>query len=113
MKMNHAKKIKMLGKFDPLLVSYKNKEWIADKEFIKTIWGKGGQIEAVIIINNRIVGTWRYKVNKKNMDFNIKLFSPLSSGQEKSIGQQSKRIATFYGKELGEIHIENSRPIVD
>ena len=99
-------KIVMLGKFDPLMVSYSNKEWIVDKDHIKTIWGKGGQIAAVIIINNRVVGLWKYKLIKETMTFYITTFKKLSKTSKKQINIQCKKISKFYNKEIDKVIYE-------
>ncbi len=41
----------LLGKFDPLFVSYAKKNWLASEKETSLIWRTAGQIEAVLIIN--------------------------------------------------------------
>ena len=65
----------ILGKFDPLLVSYNNKKWILNNYDSSIIWGKAGQIEGVIINSKGIIGTWHYILKNKKVVFNVNLLN--------------------------------------
>lgn len=53
--------VRLLHRFDPMLLAYKNKGWLIDEERYKTVWRKAGYVEAVIFQAGRIAGTWGYK----------------------------------------------------
>ena len=61
----------ILGKFDPLLISYKEKNWILDGKDKSLIWKIAGQIEGVILTENGLSGTWHYKLEKDKVVFEI------------------------------------------
>ena len=65
----------VLGKFDPLLVSYNNKKWILNNYDSSIIWRKAGQIEGVIINSKGIIGTWHYILKNKKVVFNVNLLN--------------------------------------
>ena len=83
----------VLGKFDPLLVSYNNKKWILDNYDSKVIWKEAGQIEGIIIKSKGIVGTWHYILKNNKIIFNVKLLD--NNINENKIEKELKLVAKF------------------
>ena len=94
--LKNNRKLKLLGKFDNLLLAYFNKEWIIEKHFIKKVWGKAGQVEALILYNNKIIGTWRYKIINYKINFDIFLFYNFKEEIINQIYKETERIAVFF-----------------
>lgn len=88
----------ILGKFDPLLVGYKNKKWILGDNKSNIIWKKAGQIEGIILDNNGIVATWHYTQNIDKIKFIVKIISQLSSINYAKIEYKFKLISEFLNK---------------
>ena len=87
----------VLGKFDPLLVSYNNKKWILGNYNSNIVWKKAGQIEGVIISNKGIVGTWHYNLKNNKVIFDVRLLD--NNGINKiKIEKKFKLIAIFLEK---------------
>lgn len=87
-----------LGKFDPLLVSYHNKNWILgdyDKSFV---WKKAGQIEGVILNNTGIIATWHYKLNKEKVSFYVRILNDTKKVNYTKIEKSLENIANFLKK---------------
>ena len=106
-KMNDMSKYKIndyiaLGKFDPLLISYKNKEWILGEHDSKVIWKEAGQIEGIIISNKGIVATWHYTLKSSKVIFNVKLLE--NDIKESKIEKALKSIAIFLKRKDFEIN---------
>ena len=53
--------LRLLHRFDPLLLAHKDKAWIVDPERYKAVWRKAGYVEAVILRRGRVAGTWGYE----------------------------------------------------
>ena len=94
----------LLGKFDPLFVCYRHKDWIASPYQEKEIWRTSAVIEAVLIAGNKLSGTWRYEVKGKNINFNISLFEKIKASEKKKIIQKAENLALFQKKNIGEIN---------
>lgn len=62
----------ILGKFDPLLVSYKDKSWILGEHDSSMIWRKAAHVEGVIIDETGLIGTWHYSAKPNEMTYVIK-----------------------------------------
>lgn len=98
--MTNSKRLFLLGKFDPLFVSYKHKEWIVTKEQEKAIWRSPAIIESVILDGTSVLGTWRHSLKGKGMSVNITPLTKISAGAEKRIEKSAKRLALFWERQL-------------
>ncbi|HAB7241168.1 TPA_asm: winged helix DNA-binding domain-containing protein [Listeria monocytogenes] len=88
----------LLGKFDPLFVSYAKKNWLANEKETSLIWRIAGQIEAVLIINGQFFGTWRYKVSGEKIIFNFYLSKKLTKKSQKIVEIEAMKLAGFLHK---------------
>ncbi|PZF88539.1 hypothetical protein C1903_09375 [Listeria ivanovii] len=88
----------LLGKFDPLFVSYRRKDWLANEKETSLIWRTAGQIEAVLIINDIFYGTWRYKITGEKIVFYFYLSKKLAKRTQKQVEKEAIQLAVFLGK---------------
>lgn len=86
----------ILGKFDPLLISYYDKEWILNGKNKTLIWKAAGQIEGVILFSKGLKGTWHYSLKGNKIIFEINEISPLTKGEKNRLEKKFVEI----GKEL-------------
>lgn len=92
--------VKLLGKFDPLFVSFADKGWLADAKYEKEIWRTAGHIEAVVLIDGEIRGTWRYVMKGETIRFTCYAFGRISVSDRKRISVEAERLAVFLGKQF-------------
>lgn len=95
--------ILLLGKFDPLLVSYEDKSWICKREENHLIWQKAGQIEAIILLHGYFAGTWRYKIQGKWITIQTFLTKNLHRQEKSLLENEFLRVVAFFDKQLKEI----------
>lgn len=95
--------ILLLGKFDPLLVSYEDKNWICQQEQRHFIWQKAGQIEAIILTNGYFTGTWRYKIQGRWITIHVYLTKHLNKQEKLLLEHEFLRVVAFFDKQLREI----------
>lgn len=86
----------ILGKFDPLLISYSDKKWILNGKNKTLIWKAAGQIEGVILFSKGLKGTWHYSLKGNKIIFEINEISPLTKGEKNRLEKKFVEI----GKEL-------------
>ena len=86
----------ILGKFDPLLISYSDKEWILNGKNKTLIWKAAGQIEGVILFSKGLKGTWHYSLKGNKIIFEVNEISPLTKGEKNRLEKKFVKI----GKEL-------------
>lgn len=88
----------LLGKFDPLFVSYRKKDWLANEKETSLIWRTAGQIEAVLIINENFYGTWRYEITGEKIAFHFYLSKKLARRVQKQVEKEAIQLAIFLSK---------------
>ena len=101
--IKNTRKILLLGKFDPLLVAYHDKEWIANKKQQKKIWHTGGHVEAIILQGGTLLGTWKYLTKKDNIRIAIDQLYPLSNTIKNKISLKLEKLALFLCKHVESI----------
>jgi hypothetical protein len=54
-----VKGVRLLAKFDPLLMAHKDKQLYLSPKLHKTVFQKAGQVEASVLIDGKVTGIWR------------------------------------------------------
>lgn len=85
----------ILGKFDPLLLSYKNKDWILNGKDKNIIWKKAGQVEGVIIGSKGLLGTWHYTMKKDCIIYEITYRSKIDKTTKERIRCHYSKMTNF------------------
>lgn len=92
--------VRLLGRFDPLLLGIKDKSWLIDEPFYKRVWRPAGHIEGTILEYGRIAGVWRYDRAARGLSVTVTPFAPLSRHVWAAVEQQAEGIARFFGVKL-------------
>ncbi|MGB2580012.1 hypothetical protein AAIR98_001931 [Elusimicrobium simillimum] len=92
--------VRLLGKFDPLMVSFSDKTWAMPKDKFKHVWRPAAHVEAVVIAGQKVAGTWRYAIKGKEINFEIFLFNTLAEDDKKLIKIEAEKIAKFLNKKI-------------
>lgn len=90
----------LLGKFDPLFVSYRHKDWIIPDKLQKRVWRNAGWVEGVVIDGGKAVGTWRHTLKGKKMSLEVSQFGKIKISARKKLKSRAERLAAFWEKEL-------------
>ncbi len=92
--------VRLLGRWDPMLIALKDKSWLTDEEHRKKVWRPGANVEPTLLIHGRIAGTWRYDRRSKGLRISLSPFAPLTSSASRAVERQAKAVAKFFGLEL-------------
>ena len=100
--------VRMLGRFDPILLAHKVKDWIVAPAYYSRVWRPAGHIEATVLEHGRAVGTWRYdRIGAGKLSIRVFPFrgrQPAYVGKE--VRRQAKAVARFFGLDLAGVRIE-------
>ncbi len=101
----------MLYRFDPLLLGYRNREWVLDDRFKDQVSRAAGHIEGTILdpLDGMICGTWRYARAAGGLSVGISPFRAMQPTLKRAIKARARDIAGYFGLPLKEIAF--SRPI--
>lgn len=98
MDLDEKTPVHLLPKFDSFVLGHKDRIRIIQIEFMKQVYRPiVGDVVATILVNDRIVGTWRYKKTKNNVTVSISPFQKL----EKEDLNEIKSVAEDFGQFLG------------
>ncbi len=102
--------VRMLGRFDPLLLAHRVKDWVVPAKYYNRVWRPAGHIEATVLEHGRAVATWRYdRIGAGQLAIRVFPFrSPLTRHVGKEVRRQGKEVARFFGLKLSEVRIERS-----
>jgi hypothetical protein len=89
--------VKLLGRFDPLLLAHRDKTWLVDGERYDAVWRPAGHIEATLLVGGRVAGTWRYKRRANTLDVTLAPFGRLTKAVRRAIERQASGMAHFFG----------------
>jgi hypothetical protein len=100
--------VRLLGRFDPLLLAHKDKDWIVPEPNYARVWRPAGHIEAVVLDHGRAVATWRYdRIGAGGLRVRVFPFrARLPVRVSKAIKRQSKAVAAFFGLKLDEVRVD-------
>jgi hypothetical protein len=97
--------IKMLYRFDPLLLGVKDKTWIVDSRHYKRVFRQAGHIEGTLLVHGRAAGTWRYARRDSGLVIALAPFSPLPRHVRAEVEKQAQGIAQFFDLPLADLSV--------
>jgi len=92
--------VKLLHRFDPLLLASRDKDWLIEPRYYKQVWRIAGHIDAVVLVGGRIAGTWRYDKQSKGLTISVTPFEPLSGVVARRVERQARAVARFMDLDL-------------
>ena len=98
--------VKLLYRFDPLLLGTKDKGWLVDAELKRKVWIRAAHVNAVLLVRGRIAGIWRYDRKSQGLHVKVEPFFPLSSSVARATRTQAAAIAKFLKLPLRSLEIE-------
>lgn len=93
----------ILGKFDPLLVSYNDKKWILGDKDSNIIWKAAGQIEGVILTEEGLIGTWHYKLKIDSIVYKVKEVKKIPQQMKKLINKKFKTMNAILNRKSNKV----------
>jgi len=87
----------LLPKFDSFVLGHKDRTRIVQKEFMKQVFRKAGDIASTVIVDDNIVGTWRHKKTKKSVTVTISPFYELEKEEMAEIRLAAEDFSQFIG----------------
>ncbi len=98
--------VRLLGRFDVLLLATKDKSWLIDEEHYKKVWRPAAHVEAVLLVAGRIAGTWSYERKAAGLRVRLTAFARLPKTVIRAAERQATAIAQFQGTELADLRLD-------
>lgn len=68
--------VRLLAKFDPLLMAHRDKSLYLDPKHLKTVSQLAGQVEACVLIDGKVAGIWRLTRRANAGQVSVQQFRP-------------------------------------
>ncbi len=99
--------VRLLYRFDPLLLGIRDKSWIVEPTSYNRVWRPAGHIEGTILEYGRIAGTWRYDRRGNELLVTLLPFAPLPALVYRAVEQHAAAVAQFFGLRLGDLLVSS------
>ncbi len=84
--------------FDEYLLGYKDRSAVLDAEHSEMVCpGGNGVFAPTIVINGRVVGTWKRSIKKNSVEIVAMPFATLNKSARRAFNQAAQRYAAFIG----------------
>ena len=100
--------VRLLYRFDPLLLAHKDKSALVDSARYKSVWRSAGHVEGTVLVEGRIAGTWNYRRRANHLDVAVATFKPLSARQRAEIKREAATKARYFDLSPGRITIDRA-----
>ena len=96
----HSPIVRLLPGFDNYLLGYKNRDLAVSPQYTKRINAGGGLLRPTLLVDGRIVGTWKMKRQKNHLDVEVEPFDQLTPEVLAGLETEVTDIARFLGEEV-------------
>lgn len=86
----------LLSIYDEYMSSYRDRRAIAAPNLSKELGAMGNDLTAVIVLNGRIVGTWKRIIGKDAVVVNPNLLTPLTQAETRAVVRAAEQYGAFH-----------------
>ncbi|HEY0782791.1 MAG TPA: crosslink repair DNA glycosylase YcaQ family protein, partial [Thermoanaerobaculia bacterium] len=91
--------LRLLPAFDTYLLGYESRDLALAPRFAKRIQAGGGWIHPAVVVDGRVVGTWRQERRGKALEVSVAPFEPLDSELRPQLESEAADVGRFLGLE--------------
>jgi Winged helix DNA-binding domain len=92
--------VALLGHFDPYLMGYADRDLVLDRRFARRVQAGGGFVQPAVLVDGRVVGTWRRQRSGDCLGVALELFEELPEGTAGELEREAADVARFLGVAL-------------
>lgn len=89
--------VRLLAKFDPLILAHRDKTLLLAEKDRPRVFRIAAQVEAPILSQGQVIGTWRLERRTKETLFHVEPFQPLKTRDTAGIEKEAMRMARNLG----------------
>ena len=91
--------VRLLPRYDELLIGYAHRERVIAPEHRKAIYAKNGIIEATVLVDGMVAGTWEQDRGKTELVVHVRPFGRLARSDRAAVLEEAERLARFLAPE--------------
>jgi hypothetical protein len=92
-----AAKVHLLPPFDEFTVGYRDRTDVRDPMCANHLDAGFGMLQAVIVVNGMVSGTWKRVLNRNHVHITASLFRPLKRNEKRDLEEACERYRQFIG----------------
>jgi antitoxin component YwqK of YwqJK toxin-antitoxin module len=89
-----------LSIYDEYTIAYKDRSDISEKRVIERMISMGNALTAVIILDGKVVGTWKRMLKKNGVEIKLNPFNKLSKDKLELVQKAADRYGKFWSKSV-------------
>jgi hypothetical protein len=89
--------VRLLPSFDAYLLGYQNRDLSVPRQFAKRVNAGGGMLHPAVLVDGRVVGTWKSQQKKDRVHVTAEPFDDLAPGVHASLEAEVLDMARFLG----------------
>jgi hypothetical protein len=90
----------LLPAFDEYLIAYRDRDAVLDPQFVKRLNAGGGILGAGIVLDGRVIGTWRRALARSAVAIELDFFEVPAPQERQVIEVAARRYGSFHGLEV-------------
>ena len=90
-----AAPVRLLPRYDEMLIAYQHRARVMPEKHRAAVYAKNGIIEATLLVDGFVAGTWSLARTKHDAVVRIAAFGRLSSRERVAATQEGERLARF------------------
>jgi hypothetical protein len=87
--------VRFLPRYDEMLIGYEHRDRVIAAKHRPAIFSKNGIIEATILVDGMVAGTWRIVHSKDQAVLHVRPFAKLAPKDRTAVIQEGERLARF------------------
>jgi hypothetical protein len=91
--------VRLLGHFDAYLLGYRDRELVLERRFARRIQAGGGMVQPALLVDGRVVGTWRQQRRRDRLTVRVEPFGPLDRAVQRALDAEAADLGRFLGAE--------------
>ncbi len=91
--------VRLLPRYDAYLLGYRSRELALDARFARRIQAGGGIIHPSVMVDGRVVGTWRQQPRRTHLVVEVEAFERLDRRVTLELGKEVTDLGRFLGME--------------
>ena len=87
----------LLPPFDEFTVGYRDRSAVLNPAFARRVNAGGGMLQAVVVVNDMVSGTWKRKLDRDRVHITTAMFRPPKRNEKRELEAACERYRKFVG----------------
>jgi hypothetical protein len=87
--------VRLLPRFDVYLLGYHNRDFALPRQHAKRVNAGGGILHPTVLVDGRVVGTWKSKLKKNSLEVVVEPFEALASEMAQGLEAEVADLGRF------------------